>query len=170
MMGRANPQFTISRTFDAPLALVWEAYTELEHLSKWWGPKGFEWISGTLDFRPGGRFHYGMRAPTGMEMWGRFDYREIEPMKRIAFTNSFSDKDGNTIRAPFPNMENFPLRVMNNVVFTESGGKTTLHMTGTPFEASDTEKSFYEGMFPSMNQGFTGTLNQLDEYLETMRR
>ena len=123
---------------------------------------------GALEFRPGGRFHYGMRAPTGMEMWGRFDYREIEPRKRIVFTNSFSDKDGSITRAPYPNMENFPLRVLNITMFTESEGRTTLHMTGTPFEASDAEKAFYEGMFPSMNQGFTGTLNQLEDYLRKM--
>src|SRR5690242_2107254 len=52
--------FTCARTFDAPRELVWEVYTKLEHLSKWWGPAGFTWLSGTLDFRPGGIFHYGM--------------------------------------------------------------------------------------------------------------
>ncbi len=59
----SDPVFKLSRTFDAPLSLVWEVYSRKEHLTKWWGPKGFEWVSGGLDFRPGGTFHYCMRSP-----------------------------------------------------------------------------------------------------------
>src|SRR6201994_4698471 len=102
----SDPVFTITRTFDAKLALVWQGFLNAEHLAKWWGPKGFTWISGTLDFRPGGRFHYGMRAPTGDEMWGKFDYREIAPMKKIVFTSSFSNAARDS---PFPRLAaNFP--------------------------------------------------------------
>jgi uncharacterized protein YndB with AHSA1/START domain len=57
--------FVISRVFDAPRDLVWKAHSELEGLKHWWGPKGFTWVTGTLDFRPGGMFHYGMRSPNG---------------------------------------------------------------------------------------------------------
>ncbi len=72
----SDPVFKISRTLDAPLSLVWEVYSQKEHLAKWWGPRGFEWVSGRLDFRPGGIFHYGVKAPTGHMMWGKFNYRE----------------------------------------------------------------------------------------------
>lgn len=163
----SDPVFILSRTFDAPLALVWDVYSDAEHLAKWWGPKGFTWISGTLDFRPGGRFHYGMRAPTGDEMWGKFEYREIVPKKKIVFTSSFSNAAGDTLRAPFA--ANFPAQVLNEVEFSEAGGRTTLSMRGTPFEASEEEREFFRSMFPSMNQGFTGTLDQLDAYLKTVR-
>jgi uncharacterized protein YndB with AHSA1/START domain len=105
-----------------------------------------------------------MRSPLGAEMWGRFDYLEIEPMKRVVFTNGFSNAAGEIVRAPFA--ANFPLRVLNNVVFS---GETTLDMTGTPYEAGEEEKEFFRSMFPSMNQGFTGTLNQLDDYLKTVK-
>ena len=160
----SDPVFTISRSFDAPLNLVWTVYSQKEHLAKWWGPKGFDWVSGTMDFRPGGHFHYCMRSPQGQEMWGRFDYLEIEPMKRVAFTTGFSNAAGEIVRAPFA--ANFPLRVLNNVVFS---GNTTLDMTGTPYEAGEGEKEFFRSMFPSMNQGFTGTLDQLDDYLKTVK-
>jgi uncharacterized protein YndB with AHSA1/START domain len=163
----SDPVFTLSRTFDAPLALVWEVYSDAEHLAKWWGPKGFTWVSGTLDFRPGGRFHYGMRAPAGQEMWGKFDYREIVPLKKIVFTNSFSNAAGDTVRAPFA--ANFPLEVLNEVTFGEADGRTTLSMRGMPFGASEEEREFFRSMFPSMNQGFTGTLDQLDAYLKTVQ-
>jgi len=158
-----DPVFKISRAFDAPLSLVWDMYAKKEHLTKWWGPKGFEWVGGKLDFRPGGIFHYGMRSPAGDIMWGKFVYREIVPMKKLVFTTSFSDEQGGTTRAPFA--ANFPLEVLNTVEFTESAGKTTLNMTGTPFNANDADKAFFESMFPSMNQGFKGTLDQLEDYL-----
>jgi len=163
----SDPVFRLERTFDAPLALMWEVYTQERHLKRWWGPKGFTWVDGKLDFRPGGTFHYGMRAPTGDVMWGLFEYREIEPMKRIVFTNGFSNAQGGIARAPFA--AGFPLRVLNDVRFLESAGKTTLAMSGTPFEAPEGEREFFRSMFPSMQQGFTGTLDQLDEYAKGLQ-
>ncbi|MBV8976820.1 MAG: SRPBCC domain-containing protein [Alphaproteobacteria bacterium] len=160
------PVFSLSRTFDAPLDLVWLAYSQEEHLAKWWGPKGFDWVSGTLDFRPGGRFHYCMRAPNGQEMWGLFRYREIVPKTQVVFTNSFSNAAGEIVRAPFA--ANFPREVLNDVRFSQAGGRTTIAMTGTPYEASEEEREFFRSMFPSMNQGFSGTLDQLDAYLKTI--
>jgi uncharacterized protein YndB with AHSA1/START domain len=159
--------FTCARTFDAPRELVWMVYTKLEHLSKWWGPAGFTWLSGTLDFRPGGIFHYGMRAPTGQEMWGKFNYREIVAPDRIVFTNSFSDKDGNTVRAPFAN--DWPLEVLNTVTFTEQNGRTTVSLRGRPFDATAEENARFDAMKPSMTQGFNGTFDQLERYLGELR-
>lgn len=164
----ATPEFKISRTFDAPLALVWDVYSQEQHLRHWWGPKGFEWVSGRLDFRPGGIFHYGMRAPNGHMMWGKFNYREIVPLRKIVFTNSFSDEAGMTTRAPFA--ANFPLEVLNTILFSEKDGRTTLDMTGAPINASADEIAFFESMFPSMQQGFTGTLDQLASYLAGLEK
>ncbi|HWA92801.1 MAG TPA: SRPBCC domain-containing protein [Rhizomicrobium sp.] len=160
----SDPVFSLNRTFDAPLALMWEVYTQEKHLKNWWGPKGFEWVKGSLDFRPGGHFHYCMRAPTGDEMWGRFEYREIEPLKRIVFTTGFSNPAGEIVRAPFA--ANFPLRILNDVRFADQGAKTTLAMTGTPFEAPESEREFFRAMFPSMQQGYAGTLDQLADYVK----
>ncbi len=159
----AAPTFTLTRTFNAPRAQVWKAYTEIEHLSRWWGPKGFTWLHGTLNLKPGGLFHYGMKSPTGQEMWGKFVYQEIVREDRIVFVNSFSDRDGNTTRAPFS--PNWPLEVLNIIEFSERDGKTTLHMTGSPFHATPEEEAMFDSWKPSMNQGFTGTLDQLEDYL-----
>ena len=162
-----DPVFSLDRTFDAPLKLMWEVYTQEKHLARWWGPKGFTWVKGDLDFRPGGHFHYCMRAPTGDEMWGHFEYREIDPLKRIVFTTGFSNAAGEIVRAPFA--ANFPLRVLNDVRFSEHDGKTTLAMTGTPFEAPEGDREFFRSMFPSMNQGYNGTLTQLEDYLKQIK-
>ncbi len=159
--------FVITRLIDAPRAQVWKVYTEIEHLAKWWGPAGFTWIGGSLDLRPGGLFHYGTRSPQGQEMWGKFAYREIAAPERLVFTNSFSDKDGNTLRAPFA--ADWPLEVLNTVTFAEQDGKTTLLMRGTPFNATEAERKRFEAMKPAMDQGFAGTFAQLDGYLATMR-
>jgi uncharacterized protein YndB with AHSA1/START domain len=158
-----TPEFTISRTFNAPREVAWKAYSEVDALAKWWGPKGFDWIAGKLDFRAGGIFHYGMRSPAGQEMWGKFIYREIAAPERLVFLNSFSDRDGNTVRAPFA--EDWPLEVLNVLTFTESHGATTVAMRGTPHNATEAEMKRFEAMKPSMNAGFGSALDQLEQYL-----
>lgn len=160
------PTFSITRTFNAPRELVWKTYTDIDHLSRWWGPAGFTWLNGTLDLKPGGMFHYGMRSPAGQEMWGKFVYREIAAPEKIVFVNSFSDAAGNTTRAPFS--PQWPLEILNTVLFSEKDGKTTLAMTGTPVDATDEETKMFESMRPSMDQGFKGTLDQLEAYLAKM--
>ena len=68
-MTQAEPptstDFVISRVFDAPRDLVWKCFTEPERMKHWWGPKGFTVIASKMDLRPGGTYHYGMKAPDG---------------------------------------------------------------------------------------------------------
>ena len=96
----ANRPFVISRVFDAPRDLVWKAWTERDRLMQWFGPKGFTMSTAKLDFRPGGSYHYGMRAPNGTDMWGKFRYREIVPQQQMVLINSFSDEAGGITRHP----------------------------------------------------------------------
>jgi uncharacterized protein YndB with AHSA1/START domain len=158
-----NNELVISRTFNAPRDIMFKVWSEVEHLKNWWGPKDLEIVSAKLDFRPGGMFHYCMRAPEGFEMWGKFVYHEIEAPEKIVFVNSFSDEDGNVVRAPFSG--SFPLEIQNILTFTENDGKTTLTLRGGPINANEEERSFFNGMFDSMNQGFAGTFDQLEQYL-----
>jgi uncharacterized protein YndB with AHSA1/START domain len=157
------PEFVISRVFDAPRDRVWKAHSELEALKQWWGPKGFKWMAGTLDFRPGGVFHYGLVSPNGQEMWGRFAYREIVPQERIVSVLSFSDAQGGITRHPMS--PDWPAQMLNVATFTEANGKTTLTIRSRPLDATLSEiKIFHEG-FKSMEGGFGGTFDQLDAYL-----
>ncbi|HTQ13677.1 MAG TPA: SRPBCC domain-containing protein [Rhizomicrobium sp.] len=165
--GNEPAELVITRELKAPRDLVWKVHSSAAHLAKWWGPKGFAWLGGTLDSRPGGMFHYGMRAPTGDEMWGKFVYREIAAPEKIVFINSFSDRSGNTVRAPFA--ADWPLEVMNTLTFTESGGRTTLTLRGGPHNATPAEVARFVAMKPSMNQGFGGTYDQLDAYLASLQ-
>jgi uncharacterized protein YndB with AHSA1/START domain len=156
-------ELVFKRIFDAPRELVFEVWTESEHLKRWWGPKGFTMGVSKLDLRPDGVFHYSMRTPDGHEMWGKFVYREIAPPEKIVFINSFSDEEGKTVRAPFS--PTFPLEILNTLTFTEHEGKTTIILRGGPINAIEEELKFFAGMHANMQQGFAGTFDQLEEYL-----
>lgn len=155
--------FSIARLFDAPRQRVWRAWTEADRLAQWWGPKDFANTVARLDLRPGGHFHYGMRTPDGQQMWGRFVYREIVPPERLAFVVSFADENGEAVRAPWD--ANWPLRVLNTLTLSDQADKTALLLEGLPIEASEAEHRLFAEMHASMQQGFTGTLDQLAAYL-----
>ncbi len=160
-----EPVFTISRTFSAPRALVWKAWTVPELMAKWWGPKGFAVGAYKLDLRPGGTYHYSMRGPDGKDMWGKFTYREITAPEKLVFVSCFSDEKGGITRHPLS--PNWPRETLSTITFAEAGGKTTVTIRWTPLNATDEErKTFIEGM-AGMNQGWGGTLDQLEAFLAT---
>lgn len=156
-------EFVITRIFDAPRELVWKAWTKPEHLEQWWGPKGFKIQVSKFDLKPGGIFHYCMQATDAPAMWGKFVYREIDAPGRLVFVNSFSDEEGNIIRPPFD--QNWPKEILNTLALTEKDGKTKLTLRSWPINATDEERKIFEDNFDSMNQGFGGTFDQLEELL-----
>ncbi len=159
----AGGEFTISRVFDAPRELVWKAITEPERMKHWWGPKGFTVKVSKMDFRPGGTYHYGLRSPEGLDVWGKFIFRHIVKPERIDLVSCFSDENGGLGRHPMA--PNWPPEMLSSFIFTEQAGKTTFTVKWVPFNATEIEvKTFREGM-ASMQQGWTGTLDQLTEYL-----
>ena len=156
-------EFVITREFNAPRNLMFKVWTEAEHLKNWWGPTGLKVDVNKMELRPGGVFHYSMKTPDGQEMWGKFVYREIIAPEKIVFVVSFSDAKEGITRHPMS--QTWPREVLSTLIFTEKNGKTTLTMKGVPINASDDEvKTFVEG-FSSMQQGWKGTLEQLEEYL-----
>jgi uncharacterized protein YndB with AHSA1/START domain len=155
-------EFVITRVFDAPHELVFKAWTEPERLAQWWGPKGCTIGVQKMDLRPGGIFHYFMRRPQG-EVWGKFVYREIVAPERIVFVNSFSNEKGDTVRGPFH--PNLPPETLNTVTLSEHEGKTTLTLRSRPINATEEERKTYESFRDSMQKGFGGTFDQLEEYL-----
>jgi len=156
--------FTISRRVDAPRDLVWKMWTEEQHLARWWGPKGFEWLSGSIDLKPGGVFLYGMKGPTGAEMWGRFVFREVVAPERLSYVNSFSNPEGQITRAPF--FDNWPLEVFNVMTLAEDGDGTILTLRGGPINARPDERDRFRSHHSSMEQGFGASFGQLEAYLK----
>lgn len=156
-------ELVITRVFDAPRELVFQAWTDPKHLAHWWGPKGFTMEISKMDFQPGGIFHYCQRSPQGHTMWGKFVFQEIEAPERLAFVNSIADEAGNTI--PNPWNAALPREILNVLTFSEQDGKTTLTMRGCPVNATEAEHKTFEGMHENVKQGFGGTFEQLDSYL-----
>ncbi len=159
-----SKEFVISRVFDAPREFVWKAFTEPERMKHWWGPKGFTVFASMMDLRPGGTYHYGMKAPDGTPMWGKFVFREIAAPGRMVFINSFSDEAGGTTRHPMH--RSWPLEMLSTFTFEEQpGGKTKLTIRWSPHAASEEERKTFDAGHGSMQQGWTGTLDQLEAYL-----
>jgi uncharacterized protein YndB with AHSA1/START domain len=156
--------FEATHIFDAPRDLVWKAWSEAKALEQWWGPKGCKLQVISLDFRPGGMFHYAMNYSTGAAMWGRFFYMNIAAPERIVWLNSFATENGGIARAPFSPV--CPLEILNTVTLTEEKGKTQLHLHSVAHGANAEERAFFRDLFSSMHQGFGGTFDQLDEYLK----
>lgn len=163
-MSTATEPFVISRVFDAPRDKVWKAWTEAERLKKWWGPAGFKVHTCKVDLRPGGVFLYGMTAPDGSDMWGKFTYREITAPKKLVFIVSFSDAKGGVTRHPWS--PGWPLEILSTVSFEEQGARTQVSVQWVPADSATQEerKTFYDGR-DSMKQGWGGTLGQLADHL-----
>jgi uncharacterized protein YndB with AHSA1/START domain len=155
--------FEIERLLDAPRERVWQAWTEVEHLKHWWGPKGFVVSHCTIDLRPGGKMHYCLRAPDGSDMWGRFVFREIVKPERLVWVNSFSDPEGGVTRHPMA--PNWPREMLTTVRFADENGRTRVTVEWVPIEASDTELRAFDQGRDSMTQGWGGTFEQLTAYL-----
>ncbi len=81
------------------------------------------------------------------------------------YASAFSDETGGLKRAPFS--ETWPLEVESEVTLTEEGGRTTVHMQGNPINATEEEMAMFEGFFASMEQGTSGTMEQLAEHLRS---
>ena len=160
-------EFVISQVFDAPRDLVWKAWTEPDRLLKWWGPRDFEILSTKVDLRVGGIFLYHLKSPDGLEIWGKFVYREISPPEKLVYINSFSDPAGGTTRAPFFDGK-WPLEILSTVTLAAEGKKTKVTINWLPYSASDIERKTFEEAASSMQQGWTGTLDNLTEYLATL--
>ncbi|MEM7102819.1 MAG: SRPBCC domain-containing protein [Bacteroidota bacterium] len=89
MSETANRTLTIERKFNAPIQLVWEAWTRPEHIAKWWGPKGMEVKVEKHDFRVGGKWKYSMTMPDGNAFISEGEYVEIEAPNKIITSANF---------------------------------------------------------------------------------
>jgi uncharacterized protein YndB with AHSA1/START domain len=149
----------ITRMFNAPVEMVWNAWTDPEHLMRWWGPKNFSAPVCKLDFRVGGTYHFCMRSPEGQDFWTTGIFREIIFLKKIVYTDSFADADGNVVPASYYNMaEDFPLELLVTLTFEAVDGRTKLTL-------------LHEGMpAGEMHEMTAGGWNEmLDKLAETLR-
>lgn len=160
-------EFIISRRLAAPRSLVFAAFTEPERMKQWWGPKGCKVIASKMDLRPGGIYHYGLQTPDGSTMWGKFVYREIVSPERIVLVNSFSDEKGGVTRHPMA--PDWPLEMLSTFLFEQDGAGTRLTIKWAPLNPTEKERAAFNSGFESMQQGWSGTFQQLADYLATAK-
>jgi uncharacterized protein YndB with AHSA1/START domain len=164
MRDTTTNDFLISRIFDAPRDLVFKAFTEPQRMLQWWGPKGCSVIAANMDLRPGGSYHYGLKTPDGGSMWGKLVYREIVAPERLVFINSFSDEAGNLSRLPLS--PTWPLELLSTISFETQANGTLLTIRWALLpSATAEERQTFNGAHAGMQQGWTGSLDQLAAYL-----
>jgi uncharacterized protein YndB with AHSA1/START domain len=149
----------IERVFEAPVELVWKAWTEPEQVKKWWGPRGFTCPTAEIDFRVGGKSLNAMQSPDfndGKPIWSTGVYKEIVPFKRIVTTDSFADEHGNVVSSTEYGMEDLPAEMMITVTFEDLGGRTKLTLR-------------HEGLTREHKEGANGGWNEsLDKLAELL--
>src|SRR6187397_2917827 len=89
----ADREIVISRVISAPRELVFEAFTAVRHLSRWWGPEGFTTTTRAFEFRVGGEWDFVMHGPDGTDYPEWISWREIAPPERIALVHGESAED-----------------------------------------------------------------------------
>jgi uncharacterized protein YndB with AHSA1/START domain len=141
-------ELVIARVIDAPRSLVFKAWTQPEQVARWWGPKGFTTTFCDMDIRPGGKFRFCMRSPTGSDHWKRGVYREIVAPERIVFTFAWEDAAGNLGH-----------ELLTTVTFAEQGRKTKLTLHQAVFET-------VEGC-DDHRRGWTSCLERFADYMAT---
>lgn len=143
---KAN-EIYITRIYDAPVKMVWDAWADSEQVGKWWGPRGFTITTHKKDMRTGGIWDYTMHGPDGTDYPNTTKYHEVEKYSRMVY-----DHGGHADRPPL-------FRVM--VTFEDVKGKTKMEMTmalATAEAAAETKKFIKKA-------GGDSTWDRLAEYL-----
>jgi len=141
-------EIVLTRVFDAPRRLVFDAFTKPELLKRWFGPRGWSLVVCEVDFKVGGGFRFVLRGPDGRQMGMRGVYREIVPPERSVHMESFDD---------------YPGESQVTTVLVEQGGKTTF--TATVLAAS---REARDAVIKSgMEHGAAESYDKLAELLTT---
>ncbi len=141
----------LSRIYEAPVKVVWEAWTDPKQVAQWWGPRGFTLTTHSKDLRPGGHWAYTMHGPDGTNYENKAIYHEVEKYSRLVY-----DHGGNDERPPL-------FRV--TVTFEEIKGRTKMEMTmalASP-EAAEEIRKFIK------KAGGESTWDRLGEFLAKER-
>ena len=147
---KSDLEVELTRVFNAPRRLVFEAHSKPEHMQRWWGPRGTTMVSCEMDFRAGGRWRYVLRKANGKEYAFRGEYREIAPPERLVQTFEFEGMPGAI--------------TVEELVFTEHDGKTTLSVTSRLNSIEARDSMLQSGM----EKGAAETYDRLEELLRSL--
>lgn len=154
----------MERRFDAPRELVFQMFSDSEHLENWWGPKGWETENYAFTFAIGGVWHYCMVCTDedqgdyyGQTSWGRAVFQEIHIPEKIVYIDQFSDEAGN-VSEEFPEMD-------ITLNFVEEAGTTRLQIISRFASAEELKTVVNMGVI----EGVTSQYDRLDGYLAAIQ-
>jgi uncharacterized protein YndB with AHSA1/START domain len=168
ILADSQRDFVITRAFDAPRDLVFEAWTGPKHMKQWWGPRIFTDNVAEMDVRPGGAYRLVMRGDNGVEYPMTGVYSEIVKPERLVMTMNVSGHPKewhdlvNPSRAPGDN--NSVGEILMTVTFEESHGKTTVTVRQRFVSAAVRAALVKMGM----NEGWSQSLDRLGELLRNL--
>ena len=157
-MDKDNLKIKVERSFDAPLDLVWSAWTEAEILDQWWAPKPWKAETKSMDFSEGGRWLYAMVGPEGQKHWDVKDFKVIVPRKNFSYRSAFCDENGNVNPATTGStwVNSFVETQGTTLVTNEIFGDSLAHLEGH--------------LKNGFKEGFTAGLDQLEALLAGIRK
>lgn len=144
-------ELTSIRIINAPRALVWEAWTEPEHIKQWWGPTGFTTTIHQMDVRKGGTFRFIMHGPDGTDFPNWIVYEEVHKPERLVYDQGSDDK-------------NHPIQFHVEVTFADLGDKKTEITMKMTFKRKG-ELDMVEEKYQAI-EGNRQTMARLEAYLE----
>lgn len=150
----SDTEIVMTREFDAPRELIFEAHSKCEHLDKWWGPRKYSLEECEMDFRPGGKYRFVHRGPDGVEEHGFLgEYREIVPPEKIVWTFEWEGMPGHIS--------------VDTLTLEDLGGGRTKLIAHSLFDSKEDR----DGMLQSgMEEGAAETYDRLAELLRTLKR
>ena len=159
----ADREIVITRVFDAPRELVFEAWTEAKHMTQWWGPRFFTNSICEMDVRPGGAYRIVMRGADGVEYPITGVYREVRKPERLVMTMDCSGHPAAWHDLVKPNRQesetNPAGEMLATVTFDQVGGKTKLTVRVRLISAEIREAMLKMGM----TEGWSESLDRLEE-------
>ena len=148
---KSELEIEITRVFNAPRRLVFEAHSKPEHLRRRWGPRSTTMTSCETDFRSGGSWRFVLRTSNGQEVAFRGDYHEVVPPERLVQTFEFEGAPPGAVS-------------VETLTFTEQDGMTTLTSISR-FDSVEARDGMYS---PEMEKGAAETYDRLEELLQSM--
>jgi uncharacterized protein YndB with AHSA1/START domain len=163
-----SSEFLLTRVFNAPRKLVWDAWTQPQHVIRWWGPRVISTPVCEMDLRAGGAYRIVMHAPDGKDYPMKGIYREVIPPEKLVYTADLSEHPHEWHEMFNPNYSkserNRALEILTTITLADEGAKTklTLRMDFDSAKTRDLHANF------GMSDGWSQSFEKMDELLAAM--
>lgn len=149
-----NKEIIVSTKFNAPLNVIWDAFTNPATTDKWWAPKPYKAVTKKMNFTEGGQWLYYMLSPEGEKQWCIGEFSKIKALKSYNVLDAFCDENGNI-------NTNFPRMSWSNSFLEENGLTVVINVIS--FSTEEDMKQILEMGF---EEGYKMGLKQLSELLQ----